>query len=81
MNAQIDGATICTDVADRIETVLNQWWIEELTLQQAADERGISYDRMQRKVRNREIPNAGRKYAPKVRRCDIYEPSSPTLMD
>ena len=79
VHAHVDGAVICTDLADRIESITEQWWIEELTLQQAADERGLSYDTVQRKVSNAELPNVGRKHAPRVRRCDLYEPSKPTL--
>ena len=42
----------------------------------AADEKGVSYDTMQRKV-GTDFPNVGRRYAPRVRRCDLYGGGGP----
>lgn len=57
--------------AEELEERLREWGWELLSLEQAAKEAGVSYDTMQRKV-GREIPNAGEKGAPRVRRCDLH---------
>lgn len=57
--------------ADELEEQLREWSLELLTLEEAAREAGVSYDTMQRKV-GRQIPNAGEKGSPRVRRCDLH---------
>lgn len=41
---------------------------EELTLQESVEESGYSYSTLQRKVASGEIPNAGTKGAPRIKR-------------
>lgn len=57
--------------ADLTET-LDRWWLEELTLEEAAEERGRSYDTIQRQVASGNLANVGRKGRPRVRRADLY---------
>lgn len=57
--------------AEELDERLREWSRELLTLEEAAKEAGVSYDTMQRKV-GRDIPNAGEKGAPRVRRCDLH---------
>lgn len=65
-------AALLRRVADDLAEALDRWWTEELTLEQAAAELGRSYDTVQRKIRSGELPNAGRKGRPLVRRCDLH---------
>lgn len=58
-------------VADQLERAARQYWLETLTLEQAAKEAGVSYDTMQRKVCSGRVPNVGRRGKPLVRRCDL----------
>ena len=58
--------------ATDLEQRLREWELEELTLEQAATELGLKYDTVQRRVACGELPNAGRKGAPRVLRCDLY---------
>lgn len=57
--------------ADELDERLREWSRELLTLREASKEIGVSYDTMQRKV-GREMPNAGEKGSPRVRRCDLH---------
>ncbi len=64
--------------AAQLEEGLREWELEALTLEQAATELGLKYDTVQRRVACGELPNAGRKGAPLVRRCDLYGGASST---
>lgn len=57
--------------AEDLEDRLREWSLELLSLEDAAQEIGCKYDTLQRKVGS-EIPNAGRKGSPRVRRCDLH---------
>lgn len=57
--------------AEELEEELRKWSLELLTLEEAAQETGLAYDTIQRKVGD-EIPNAGEKGTPRVRRCDLH---------
>ncbi len=65
-------AAVLRRVADDLTQALDRWWLEELTLEQAAEERGQSYDTIQRRVASGDLPNVGRKHRPRVRRADLY---------
>ncbi|MFQ5888815.1 MAG: hypothetical protein ACE5JR_02045 [Gemmatimonadota bacterium] len=58
--------------AAELEECLQEWALEALSLEQAAEEKGCRYDTAQRKVASGEWPNAGRKGRPAVRRCDVW---------
>ncbi len=57
--------------AQDLDERFRQWQLEELTLGRAAEESGYSYSTLQQKVNRGEIPNAGRKGRPLIRRCDL----------
>lgn len=57
--------------AGQLEERLREWRLELLSLQQAAEETGLAYDTVQRKVSSGEWPNRGEKGSPRVRRCDV----------
>lgn len=65
------AAEMAESYADDLEDALRKWWYEELTLKEAAAEQGCSYSKMQKMVSRGEIPNAGEKGDPAVRRCDL----------
>ena len=76
-----DGALVSADVllrrvADELMEALDQWWMEELKIEEAAEERGQSYDTIQRQVATGKITNVGRKHRPRVRRADLYRKDS-----
>lgn len=67
-----DGeATALETCAAELEAEEREYLFETLTLEQAAEFAGCSYDTMSRRIRRGEIPNAGRKGKPRVRRSDI----------
>ena len=65
-------ARMAESYAVELEERLRKWKLETLTLAEAAEELGVSYDTVQRKVASGELANAGRKNAPRVRRKDLF---------
>ena len=65
------GAELLEECATELDEALTEWRLESLTLERAADESGLAYDTVQRKVAAGEWPNTGRKGKPRVRRCDV----------
>jgi hypothetical protein len=57
--------------AAELDAAEREYLFETLTLEEAAEESGLSYDTIGRKVRTGELPNAGEKGRPRVRRCDL----------
>ena len=77
-------ATACERHAEDLEERIRAWRLELLTLKEAADEAGLAYDTLQRKVASGEVPNAGEKNSPRVRRADLHpwlEPPTPHLQE
>lgn len=64
-------ATACRLHAEAVESALSAESEEALDLSTAARESGYSADRLRHKVANGEIPNAGRKGSPRIRRGDL----------
>ena len=64
-------ATALESCAAELAAAEQEFLFETLTLEQAATASGVSYDVMSRKIRRGEIPNAGRKGKPLVRRADL----------
>ena len=62
-----ETADVLESVANDHEQVLNNWYTEELTLTQAAEESGYSYSTLQQM----KDLNAGTSGAPRIRRCDL----------
>lgn len=76
-------ATALEACAAELECEQRAYAVEELTLEQAAVELGVTCDTVGRRVARDEIPNVGRKHRPRVRRCDLKEkvpPMGPRLM-
>jgi hypothetical protein len=57
--------------AANLEVAWREWELEELTLQEAAEESGYSEDHLGRLIRDGSIPNAGQPYAPRILRRDL----------
>lgn len=57
--------------AARLDTALDDFSNQQLTLTQAARESGYSPEHLGRWVRLGKIPNAGRPHAPRIRRGDV----------
>ncbi len=57
--------------ADELEADIREAEDEELTLTQAAKESGLAVRTLRGKVAAGEIPNAGQKHGPRIRRGDL----------
>ena len=64
-------ATVLDECARQVSVRTREWLLEELSLGEAAEYSGMTYDTLQRKVGEGAIPNQGRKGSPRVRRCDL----------
>ena len=64
-------AALAESYAEDLEAWWDEYWSEELDLQQAATESGYSVNTLGRMVRERRIGNAGRKNAPRIKRSDL----------
>lgn len=62
-------------IAGIIEWVQTAWDEEPLTLHQAAEERGLSYSTIEKRVARGELENLGVKGKPRVRRGDLWTKS------
>lgn len=67
-----EAAAIIESLADDLERWLYEHRMAALTLTDAAEETGLAYDTLQRKVSSGEIPNVGRRGSPRVRRADLF---------
>lgn len=65
------AATIWEKATQELEETLRDAENEVLNLQQAAELSGYSAGHLSRLIRRGDIPNAGRKYSPKIRRRDL----------
>lgn len=69
------GATEAASTRERDIEDLRAWWTERqydlLTLGEAAHYSGLAQGTVANKIRSGEIPNAGDKHRPRVRRCDL----------
>ncbi len=78
------AAVAWEQAAADLEHTLRTAAAELLTIEAAATESGYSSDHLARLVRTGELPNAGRKHAPRIRRADLPRkpgtlPPSPAL--
>lgn len=64
-------ARICETHAAELRTRIRKHLDQKLTLQEAAEESGYSVSHLQHLVADGEIPNAGRKGRPRIRRGDL----------
>lgn len=69
------GQESAARLAKRYREELSTWWRERqldlLTLGEAAAYSGLTAGTLGNKIRAGEIPNAGDKHRPRVRRCDL----------
>lgn len=65
------GAAILRQCATELDIAARERAEEKLTIPQAAGESGYSRDHLRSLVASGEIPNAGRKGAPRIRRKDL----------
>lgn len=65
------GASILRRAATELDIAAREHDEEELTIPQASDESRYSRDHLRALVASGEIPNAGRKGAPRIRRKDL----------
>ncbi len=59
--------------ADVFEEALTEWWLQELTTREAAEELGLSDSAVQKRVRAGTLKSVAEKGGPRYRRCDLYE--------
>lgn len=64
-------AQACDRHADQLEQAWCNWYLEGLTVSEAAEESGYSESRLYDLVAEGAVPNAGRPGAPRIRRCDV----------
>lgn len=65
------GATILRRAATELDAAATEHEAQALTIPQAADESGYSRDHLRALVASGQVPNAGRKGSPKIRRRDL----------
>lgn len=65
------AGTAFRDAAQALEEALRAAAGDVLTLAEASLQSGLSVDRLRHKVAAGEIPNAGKKGAPRIRRVDL----------
>ena len=65
------AADLTESHAADLEAAVREYRLATLTLTEAATATGLKYDTIQGKVASGEIPNAGRRGSPRVRRCDL----------
>jgi hypothetical protein len=71
LKAHVDGATLCDEVLADLRAISVPLDEAALTLKQAATESGFSARHLSRMVAAGQIPNHGRKNAPRVLRKDL----------
>lgn len=59
-------------MAGELRAAVDLWRMEALTLEQAVIESGYSYSTLQQRLASGgDLPNAGDRRAPRIRRCDL----------
>lgn len=67
-----EGATSLERAAEDLEIAFREWWLEDLTIADAAAEAGYSEERMRELVRDGRAEGEGTRGRPlRVRRCDL----------
>ena len=65
------SAAVLERVAGELEAAARDWLTEPLTVKDAAGELGVSESSVYRWLAQGRLPNAGTKYRPRIRRCDL----------
>lgn len=68
--AKVSAAAIDSCIAD-LESAAREWQLEALTLAEASQESGYTYDSIRRMVAQGELENIGAGRTPRVRRADL----------
>ncbi len=68
-----DNAEAMRRCADVFEEALSEWWLEELTTREAAEELRVGDSAIQKRVSKGTLESVAEKGAPRYRRCDLYE--------
>lgn len=63
--------------AEQLAVRLDEWWSEALSIDEAAEDLGITYDAAQKRISRSAYPNVGRPGSPAVRRCELHGDPSP----
>ena len=69
--ALVNGAAIIEEVLQDFDSAVGGYWDQALTLTEASRESGYSLDHLGLLIRQGTLPNAGRPYAPRIRRRDL----------
>jgi hypothetical protein len=79
LHGQVDAAALVREVVASIRAIREASLSEPISLTEAARRYGYSADHIGRLVRDRKVPNAGRKNAPRVRARDLIAHLKPKL--
>ncbi len=71
LDSHVSASMLTRKIISSLRDILNRDLNEELTLTEAARRSGNSAGHLGRLVRQGKLPNAGRKYAPKIRVGDL----------
>ena len=66
-------------LADDLESRATAYWLQTLTVSEAASEVGYTADYLYRALRAGAIPNVGGPKSPRVRRCDLPRKAGRTV--
>ena len=69
-------ASVLPELAKEIELKAESFWLESLTVPQAAAETGYSEDYLYRALKEGRLRNIGKERSPRVRRCDLGRKSA-----
>jgi hypothetical protein len=65
-------AEMSSSYARDLRERLQEWWLHELTLQEAAAELGVTTSAIQKRVQTGTLTSGGKKGSPRFRRCDLH---------
>ena len=74
-------AALMASIAEEVQSESDRWLDEAITLRETAEICGYSYSRLEALVRVGELPNAGEKGRPRVRRRDLPRKLSGAVLD
>ena len=66
------SAAMANSYAEELENALQEWWLEALSLKEAAAELGLTPSALNKRVRKGSLVNVGKNGSPLFRRCDLY---------
>lgn len=72
-------ARLIESVANDVEQAWREWWLEELSPQDAAAEASLSTSALHKRVAAGTLVNRGKRGSPRYRRCDLFSGSRDEL--